>query len=67
MFDDRKYWGMVINDPQKFGYIECPHCGGCGTSLKDPPEEMRCTQCFGYGMVKETANDRNNRNQTSNS
>ena len=26
----------IMLNPGKYGYIECPHCNGYGSSLKDP-------------------------------
>jgi len=26
----------IMLDPEKFGYMQCPHCNGYGSSLKDP-------------------------------
>lgn len=32
-------------------YIECPHCNGYGSSLKE--SSARCTQCNGSGLIKK--------------
>ena len=39
-------------NPEKYGYIECEHCNGYGSSLQDPPGVDRCTVCGGSGLVK---------------
>jgi DnaJ-class molecular chaperone len=43
----------IMLDPQKYGYIECPHCNGYGSSLKDPDGVDTCTKCNGWGVIKE--------------
>lgn len=42
----------IMLDPQKHGYIECPHCNGYGSALKDPDGVDTCTMCDGWGLVK---------------
>jgi len=42
----------AILNPQKYGYEECPHCHGYGSSLKDPEGVNTCTRCGGSGLVK---------------
>jgi DnaJ-class molecular chaperone len=42
----------IIQDPEKFGYKECGHCNGYGSSLKDPDGVDRCSQCGGSGVIK---------------
>jgi DnaJ-class molecular chaperone len=37
----------------KFGYMQCPHCNGYGSSLKDPEGVNICTRCGGSGLVKK--------------
>jgi len=39
---------LMIN-PEKFGFTQCSHCNGYGSSLKEDSE--RCTQCEGLGLV----------------
>jgi len=40
----------VVMNPTEHGYVECPHCSGCGSSLHE--EENRCTFCEeGSGVV----------------
>lgn len=38
-------------NPGKHGLVECPHCNGYGSSLKE--ESERCTFCGGEGLVKK--------------
>ena len=41
-------------NPAAHGLVECPHCNGYGSSLKEEAE--RCTFCGGTGLVlKEKA------------
>lgn len=40
-------------DPGKYGYKECAHCNGHGSSFKDPVGVDTCTRCGGSGLVKE--------------
>lgn len=40
--------------PEKYGYEMCSHCNGYGSSLQDPPEVDRCSQCGGVGLQKKT-------------
>lgn len=42
----------IMMNPEKFGYIECPHCNGFGSSFKDPEDINVCTQCHGTGLVR---------------
>lgn len=37
--------------PEKYGLVECPHCNGYGSSLKE--EADRCTVCGGTGLLKK--------------
>jgi DnaJ-class molecular chaperone len=43
----------IIIDPEKYGYEECPHCHGFGSSLEDPEGVNICTKCEGDGVVKK--------------
>ena len=43
----------VIMNPYAHGYIECDHCNGYGSSLKDPFGQNTCSKCGGYGVVKK--------------
>lgn len=43
----------VICAPGKYGYKECSHCHGYGSSLSDPGD-TRCTVCQGSGIVIKT-------------
>jgi DnaJ-class molecular chaperone len=40
----------VMMNPAKYGYRECPHCNGYGSSLKEEAET--CTRCGGSGLIK---------------
>jgi len=39
---------LMIN-PEKYGFTQCGHCNGYGSSLKE--EADRCTECEGLGLV----------------
>ena len=39
-------------NPEKHGLVECPHCNGYGSSLKDPEGVDKCTRCGGSGLIK---------------
>ena len=41
---------LMLN-PEKYGYVECKHCNGYGTSLKE--SALKCTKCGGLGLVKK--------------
>ena len=41
-------------NPEQYGYKECDHCKGYGSSLKDPIGVNTCTVCGGSGLVHET-------------
>ena len=47
----------IMLDPGKYGYKQCPHCNGYGSSLKDPDGVDTCTVCHGSGLVKEEKED----------
>ena len=38
-----------IAHPEKHGLVECPHCAGYGSSLKEP--DPKCTACGGSGLM----------------
>ncbi len=40
-------------NPEKFGYIQCPHCNGYGSSLEDPEGVNICTRCGGSGLIEK--------------
>ena len=42
---------------KKFGYIQCPHCSGYGSSLKDPEGVYICIRCGGSGLIKKQATE----------
>lgn len=50
---------QVLN-PEKYGLIECSHCNGYGSSLKDPIGVDRCTKCGGSGLVERKTNEQIN-------
>jgi len=33
------------------GFVECNHCNGYGSSLKDPEGVNTCTKCKGSGLM----------------
>ena len=35
----------IMLNPEKFEYMQCPHCNGYGSSLKDPEGVNICTRC----------------------
>jgi DnaJ-class molecular chaperone len=41
----------LFMNPEAHGYMECPHCNGFGSSLKEA--SARCTRCNGLGLVKK--------------
>ena len=43
----------IMLDPEKYGYKECPHCNGYGSSFQDPNDVDRCSKCGGDGLVKK--------------
>tara|TARA_B100001029_G_C15027067_1_gene434335 strand:- start:329 stop:502 length:174 start_codon:yes stop_codon:yes gene_type:complete len=43
----------VMMNPKKYGYKECDHCNGYGSSLKDPFGQNVCSKCGGVGLLKE--------------
>jgi len=43
----------IIANPEKYGYKECPHCNGYGSSFQDPDDVDRCSKCGGSGLVKK--------------
>jgi len=40
---------QLMTDPEKYGFTQCGHCNGYGSSLKEDSD--RCTQCEGLGLV----------------
>ena len=53
MVDGKNSWMDAIFDPENSGYVECDHCNGYGSSLKDPEGVNKCTKCGGSGLVKK--------------
>ena len=43
----------IMLNPEKYGYKQCPHCNGYGSSLKDPEGVNRCSWCGGTGLMKK--------------
>ncbi len=43
----------IMLNPEKFGYMQCPHYNGYGSSLKDPEGVNICTKCDGSGLIKK--------------
>ena len=50
----------IMLNPEKYGYMECPHCKGYGSSLKDPEGVDTCTMCLGTGLIKKVQEDLTN-------
>jgi len=44
-------FGIMMN-PEKYGYEQCSHCNGYGSSLKEQADT--CTVCGGSGLVKKS-------------
>jgi len=42
------------------GYVECDHCNGYGSSLKDPEGVNKCTKCNGIGLVPPKKSEADN-------
>jgi len=38
-------------NPEEHGYVECNHCNGYGSSLKETSD--KCTKCGGAGLLKK--------------
>jgi DnaJ-class molecular chaperone len=55
----------IMMNPEKYGFMQCKHCNGYGSSLKDPEGVNTCTKCGGSGLVKslkeELSDDKNGR------
>lgn len=47
-----------ILNPEKYGMVECKHCNGYGSSLKDPEGVNTCTVCGGSGLVKKGSKEK---------
>ena len=47
----------IMMDPQKYGYKECGHCNGYGSSFKDPEGVNQCTKCGGSGLTMMTIDE----------
>jgi hypothetical protein len=46
----------IMLDPQRHGYMECPHYNGYESSLKDLEGVDTCTMCNGWGLIREEKN-----------
>ena len=46
-------WLNVLDEPRKYGYEECPHCFGYGTSFKDPKNVTVCSFCKGRRIIEK--------------
>jgi len=44
----------IMLNPHKYGYTQCSHCNGYGSSLREAAP--KCTRCGGFGLVKEVSN-----------
>ena len=40
-------------DPEKYGMLFCPGCGGFGRFFTDPKEFNVCKVCGGFGILKK--------------
>jgi DnaJ-class molecular chaperone len=43
----------IMMDPERYGYEQCPHCNGHGSSLRDPEGVNTCTRCGGSGLIRK--------------
>ena len=50
---ERKAKGGRI-DPEKYGMIFCPYCGGSGKFLTDAEGIRVCNTCGGFGLIIKT-------------
>ena len=41
---------QIMLNPRQYGYEECTHCDGYGSSLKE--EAHTCSRCGGSGLVR---------------
>ncbi len=41
----------ILLYPEKYGYEECTHCNGYGSSLKE--DTPVCSKCQGNGLIKK--------------
>lgn len=49
--DKMENMAEIMLDLGKYGYKQCPHYNGYGSSLKDPEGVDTCTICHGWGLV----------------
>ena len=42
-------------NPENYGFKQCPHCKGYGSSLKE--KAVICSKCDGLGLVKMNDGD----------
>jgi len=43
----------IILDPQKYGYTQCPHCNGYGSSVKEPERADTCTMRDCWSLIRK--------------
>lgn len=48
---------MMMN-PAKHGLVECPHCHGYGSSLKE--HAAKCSMCGGSGLIQNKKGEKVN-------
>ena len=46
---------QMMMEPAKHGLVQCPHCSGYGSSLRE--SDSRCSQCGGTGLVRISCPD----------
>jgi DnaJ-class molecular chaperone len=44
---------QIMLNPRQYGYEECTHCNGYGSSLKE--EGRTCSRCGGSGLIRSTS------------
>ena len=44
-------------NPEKYGMIFCPNCGGSGRSFIDSKGDTVCKLCGGFGLIKRQEKD----------
>ena len=40
-------------NPEKYGMVFCPDCGGSGKSFVDSKGDSVCKVCGGFGLIKK--------------
>ena len=46
---------QIMLNPRQYGYEECAHCNGYGSSLKE--DARTCSRCGGSGLVHSASPD----------